>query len=64
MRCTLQKTSGEILHILKEAFIELTLGWRPLTTLVFVANVTDEFILGLKVRHTHNASVDLRCQVL
>jgi hypothetical protein len=31
---------------------------------VFMADITDEFILGLSVMHAHAASVDLRCHVL
>jgi hypothetical protein len=45
MQCTLQTASGKTLPILKEAFIKLTLGWHPLTTWVFITNITDEFIL-------------------
>jgi hypothetical protein len=31
---------------------------------VFVASITEEFILGLDVMHAHDASVDLRHHVL
>jgi hypothetical protein len=41
---------------LGEAFIKLTLGRRPVTTQVFVANITDEFILGLHVTHGFEAA--------
>jgi hypothetical protein len=43
---------------------ELTLVRRPLTTLVFVAKITGEFILGLTVLRVRAASVDLRSSVL
>jgi hypothetical protein len=55
--------SGEILPILKEVLVKLTLGRHPLTALVFVASIT-QFILGLDVLPTHNASMDLRHHVL
>jgi hypothetical protein len=35
-----------------------------MTTLVIVANITDELFLGLDVMHAHDTSVDLRCHVL
>jgi hypothetical protein len=47
------------LPTLKEAFVKLTMGLRPLTTWVFVANITDEFVMGFDVMHGHDASVDL-----
>jgi hypothetical protein len=52
------------LHILKEAVANPTLGRRPLTTWVFVASITDEFILGLDVLRAHDASLGLRRHVL
>jgi hypothetical protein len=58
----LQMASGETLPISKEALITLTLGRRPLTTWVFVAKITDKFILDRM--HTHDASMDLRHHVL
>jgi hypothetical protein len=64
MQCALQMASEETLPILKEALVKLTLGQCPLTTWVFVANITDEFVLGLDVMHAHDPSVDLRCHVL
>jgi hypothetical protein len=45
----LQTASGEIVLLLKEAFVELNLGRRALRICVFVAEVTDEIILGLDV---------------
>jgi hypothetical protein len=47
---------GEILQILKEGLVKLTLGWRPQTTWVFVANITNEFLLAPNVLCTHDAS--------
>jgi hypothetical protein len=64
MQCALQMVSREILPILKEPFVKLTLERRPQITWVFIASATDEFILGLDVMHTHDASVDLRCHML
>jgi hypothetical protein len=60
----LQMASGEILPILKEALVKVTLGQCPLTTWVFVANITDKFILRLDILHANHASVDLGCHVL
>jgi hypothetical protein len=60
----LQMASGEILPILKEALVTLTLGWRPLTTWVLVADIADEFILAFDVLCAQNASVDLKGLVL
>jgi hypothetical protein len=54
----------EDLPILKQELVKLTLGQRPLITWVFVANITDEFFLGLDVLRTHDASVDLGRRVL
>ena len=55
----LQTASGETLPVLREALVELTLGQRALRIWVFVAEVTDEFILGLDVLRAYDASVDL-----
>jgi sulfur transfer complex TusBCD TusB component (DsrH family) len=41
----LQIASGDILPILKEALVKLTLGHHPQMTWVFVNNITYEFIL-------------------
>jgi hypothetical protein len=58
-RFRLQTASGEALPILKEVFLTLTLGRRPLKIWVFVANITNEFILGLDILRAYNASVDI-----
>jgi hypothetical protein len=50
--------------ILKEVFLTMTLGRRPLKILVFVTNITNEFILGLDILHTYDASVGLGHQTL
>ena len=55
----LQTASGETIPVLKEALVELTLGRRALRIWVFVAEVTDEFILELNVLRAYDASVDL-----
>jgi len=55
----LQTASGETITVLKEAFVELTLGQWALRMWVFFAEVTDEFILGLDVLRAYDASVDL-----
>jgi hypothetical protein len=38
-----------------------TLGRLPLEIWVFVANITDELILGLDILRAYNASMDLLC---
>jgi hypothetical protein len=63
-KCALQTAPGETLPILKEVLVTLTLGRHPLITSVFIANITDEFILGLNVMHAHNASMNLRHHVV
>jgi predicted aspartyl protease len=63
-KCALQTASGETLPILKEAFVTLTLGRRPLGIYVFVADITDELILGLDILRAYDASVDLGSQML
>jgi hypothetical protein len=55
----LQTASGETIPVLKEAFVELNLGRRVLRLWVFVAEITDKFILGLDVLRAYDASVDL-----
>lgn len=49
---------------LEEAFVTLTPGRCPLKTLVFVANITNEFTLALDVLCAHNAGMDLKHLVL
>jgi hypothetical protein len=56
-------TSGKTIPILTEAFVESTLGWRPLMTSVLGALFTDVFFLGLDVLLIHDASMDLGCHV-
>jgi hypothetical protein len=60
----LQKASGQLLPILKEPLVTMTLEQHPLTTWASVAKITHKFILGLDIMHAHDASVDLRCHVL
>jgi hypothetical protein len=61
---TLQTVSGEALPIIKEVFLTLTLGRRPLKIWVFVADITNEFILGLDILCAYDATVDIGCQTL
>jgi hypothetical protein len=56
--------SGEAFPILKEAFLTPILGRRPLKIWVFVADITNELILGLDVLSTYDASVDIGRQTL
>jgi hypothetical protein len=61
---TLQTVSGESLPILKEVLLTLTLERRPLKMWVFVANITDELILGLDILRAYDASVGIGHQTL
>jgi hypothetical protein len=63
-RFTLQTVSGEALPILKEVFLTLTLGRRPLKIWVFVADISNEFILGLGILRAYDASMDIGRQTL
>jgi hypothetical protein len=54
-----EPTSWEALPVLKEVYVTLTLGRLPLKVWVFVANITNEFILGLDILHAHDATVDI-----
>jgi hypothetical protein len=56
--------SGEIIPFLKVALVVLTLGLSAFNIWVFVAEITDEFILGLDVLRAHDASMDLGRHVL
>jgi hypothetical protein len=55
----LQTASGEALHILKEALVELTLGRRPICIWALVAEITEELILRLYILHTYAIFVGL-----
>jgi hypothetical protein len=59
----LQTVSWEIFPILNKVFLTLTLGQHPLKIWVFVASIT-EFIFGLDILRTYDASVDLEHQML
>jgi hypothetical protein len=52
-------TSGKNIPVAKETLVELSLGRRALRIWVFVAEITDEFILVLDVLRAYDASVDL-----
>jgi hypothetical protein len=56
--------SGRTKAVVKEALVELTLGQRTLKIWVFVADVTDEFILGPDILRAYDESVDVGCHVL
>jgi hypothetical protein len=60
----LQTAAGEALPILKENFLTLTLGRRPRKIRVFVADITNELILGLDILRACDASVDSWRQML
>jgi hypothetical protein len=49
---------------MKKAHVELTMGRRALSSWVFVADIKDDFILGLDILRAHDASVDIGRRVL
>jgi hypothetical protein len=55
-RYMLQTVSGEVLPILKEVSLPLNQGRRPVKILVFITNITNEFILGLDILRAYDAS--------
>jgi hypothetical protein len=60
----LQTASGETIPVVKEAHVELTMGQSTLRSWVFVADIADDFILGLDILRAHDASVDIGRRVL
>jgi predicted aspartyl protease/flagellar motility protein MotE (MotC chaperone) len=60
----LQTASGRTMPVVKEARVELTMGRRTLRSWEFVADITDEFILGLDILLAYDASVDIGRRVL
>jgi predicted aspartyl protease len=60
----LQTASGETIPVVKEAHVELTMGRRTLRSWVFVADIKDDFILGLDILRAYDASVDIGRRVL
>jgi hypothetical protein len=63
-RFKLQTVSRETLPVLKEVFLTVTLGRRPLKIWDFVADITNEFILELDILRAYDTSVDLGRQTL
>jgi hypothetical protein len=61
MPYNLQMASEEILLILKEVLVKLTLGQCPLTTCVYVAGVVDEFNRGLDVHAQYILGFEAPC---
>jgi hypothetical protein len=53
------QVSGQTIPIVKKALVDLNLGQRTLNTRVFVADITEEFILGLDILRAYDASVDV-----
>jgi hypothetical protein len=60
----LQTASSETIPAVREASAEQTLGRRTVRIWVFVADVTDEFILESDIRRAYDASVDVGRHVL
>lgn len=56
----LQMASGETLPVFKEELVKLATGRRLLQTSVFVAEATDESIMGLDDLHVHDTTVNLK----
>jgi hypothetical protein len=60
----LQTAFCETIPVVKEARVELTTGRHTLRSWVFVADITDDFILGLDILRAYDASVDIGRRVL
>jgi predicted aspartyl protease len=60
----LKTASGETMPVMKKAHVELTMGQRTLRSWVFVADIADDFILGLDILRAYDASVDIGRRVL
>ncbi|XP_069674352.1 membrane-associated guanylate kinase, WW and PDZ domain-containing protein 1-like [Periplaneta americana] len=60
----LRTASGESLPIQREVFLDLTLGKRKLEMWVFVANITEDVVLGLDAMQLLDATVDVRRRIL
>jgi hypothetical protein len=60
----LQTASGETIPVVKEAYVELTMGRRTLRNWVFVADIKDDFIPGLDILLACDASIDIGRRVL
>jgi hypothetical protein len=58
-RYTLQTVYGEACPILMAIFLTPTLGRRSIQILVLIANIVNEFILGLDILRAYDASMDL-----
>jgi hypothetical protein len=56
--------SRRTIPVAREALVELTLTQRALKIWVFVADIMDEFILGLDILRAYQATVDVRRHVL
>jgi hypothetical protein len=60
----LQVGSGRTIPVVKDVLVELNLGQQVLKIWVFVADITDEFIMGLDILRAYEDSVDVRLHVL
>jgi hypothetical protein len=47
--------SGVTFSVLKEALVELTIGWTSINIWLLVAEIVVELILGLHMLHTYDA---------
>jgi hypothetical protein len=60
----LKMASGQTIPIDKEALVDLTLGRCALNIWVFIADITDDFILGMDVLRAYDALVDVKHDAL
>jgi predicted aspartyl protease len=61
---SLQSISGQLTPVLKQVLVRLTLHNCRITTWALVANITEEFLLGLDVMWDLGVALDLGRQVL
>jgi hypothetical protein len=54
-----QMGSGRTIPVVIEALRELTLGQRALNIWIFVADITDDLILGMDILRAYHATVDV-----
>jgi hypothetical protein len=56
--------SGQNIPVVKKVLVELTLGQQALKIWVFIANLVDDFIMGLDILRAYNMSMNVGCHML
>jgi hypothetical protein len=63
-QCILQVGLGWTIPVVEETLVKLTLGQWVLKIWVFVADITEELVLGLDILLSYDMSVDVGHHVL